>query len=92
MTSWAAFESVQELLVTGFFGSEIIFSVAIVFAVFVVLMVKLDVKQAAVLILPLLGGLTVGGWLGANVWALNLLLMVVGLIYASVILRLTGNQ
>lgn len=91
MTQWSDFKIIQELLVSGFFGTEAVLSSVIFVAMFIMFTVRLDLKQAVVFMLPLVGGFAIGGWLGANVWALNLLLIVVGLIYASIVLRLTGN-
>lgn len=91
MTAWSDFKIVQELLVSGFFGSEALLSAAIFFGIFIMFSSRLDIRQATVLTLPLLGGFAIGGWLGANVWALNLLLMVVGLIYATVVMKMTQN-
>ena len=91
MTAWTDFQVIQELLVTGFFGTEAILSGVLFFGFFIMFAVRLDIRQATVLTLPLLGGFAVGGWLGANVWVLNLLLMVIGLMYAAVVMRLTGN-
>lgn len=92
MTAWSDFAVVQELLVVGFFGTELFLSLTIIGGFLLLFTTLTNLRYAAGFVLPALGGFAVGGWLGAELWVLNSFLLLLGLLYAFIILRLTGNN
>ncbi|MCA1800584.1 MAG: hypothetical protein LC650_04770 [Actinobacteria bacterium] len=91
MTSWTHLEVITELLVEGFFGTELVFSIVLMSAFLLLFTAQLDMRYGFAYTLPLVGAFAAGGLLGAELWVLNLFLMILGTVYAFVILRLTGN-
>lgn len=91
MTQWSDLEIIQELLVVGFFGSDAILSLFLLVGFGLLFMALTNFRYALGFILPAGGAFVVSGWLGASPWILNSFLLLLGLLYAFVILRITGN-
>jgi hypothetical protein len=91
MASWTIFNDLLDVLVTYFFGSVTLFSVTLLaFMLVLFLAVGMPVRYAFPSILPLAAGLSLAGFFGAEGWIINLILIVVGLIYAYTVIRLTS--
>ena len=91
MTQWSDLQIIEELLVVGFFGSETILSLFLLVGFGLLFVALTNFRYALGFLLPAVGGFVVGGWLGAVPWVLNSYLLLLGLVYAFVILRITGN-
>jgi hypothetical protein len=91
MTAWSDLKIINELLITGFFGNELVLSIVLIGVFLLLFTVQLDLRYGLAYTLPLVGAFAVGGLLGAQVWVLNLFLMVLGTLYSFVVLRLTSN-
>lgn len=92
MTQWSDLQIIQELLVVGFFGSDAILSLFLLAGFSLLFVALTNFRYALGFILPAAGAFVVGGWLGASPWVLNSFLLLLGLLYAFVILRITGNM
>lgn len=91
MTDWSAFSVVQELLVVYFFGSNLILSLVILGGLLLVFSALSNVRYALGFVLPAAAGIAAGGWFGAELWTLNAVLLVAGLVYGFFILRITAQ-
>lgn len=92
MTQWSDLQIIQELLVVNFFGSDAILSLFLLAGFGLILIELTNFRYALGFILAAGGAFVVGGWLGASPWILNSFLLLLGLLYAFVILRITGNM
>lgn len=88
MTSWTLFSSVQDILIQYYFGTHLAFGVFVMAVILVwFLTLGISLKYAVLFILPLVGGLTLGGFFGVATWVMDLLLVFIGLLYGLVVTR-----
>lgn len=88
MTSWDAMDVVSETFVNYFFGTQTALGIGvIVFFLLAMLSSGIDFKFSSLLTLPLVAALVVGGFMGVNVWILNLGLMIGAVIYGSAMVK-----
>jgi len=81
--AWSDWSILNDFIVNYYLGSQVAFSVTILLLVLGVLIANnIPFKFAVVGITPLVAGFAVGGWMVEYTWALNLSLLVLGLIYA----------
>lgn len=89
MASWAIFGELYSILITYYFGSHIAFSLSVVaLAIIGLVVIGAPLRVALLLSLPLVAGLSAGAWFGAENWILKAVLLVIGLIYGFVVIKL----
>jgi len=88
MTDFSIFNNVYNTLYVYFFGSDVMIAVAIiVFLGIILLFNNIKFNYIILLLLPLISGLVVGGWLGFNYWILNLTLILVAITYGYMLIK-----
>ena len=89
MTDWSALEIFRDILINYYFGSPITFySSLIAFFILALLLAGLDVKLAIVFSFPLIAAFTLYGVFGAYTWIGNGFLVIIGIIYAYILIQL----
>lgn len=89
MTSWDALEPLRDILINYYFGSPVAYYSSIVFFVFILLVLAgLEMRMAVVMTLPLLATFAVYGIFGSFTWVANIMLLIIGFIYAYAIIEL----
>jgi hypothetical protein len=89
MTGWEALTPLRDILITYYFGSPVAYYTSIVFFVFLALIVAgLEIRMAVVLSLPLVATFAIYGVFGAYTWVANVMLLLVGIVYAYAIIEL----
>lgn len=80
---------IGEILVDYYLGSYIALAVVVFTFLFIYFTSKgLPMDVTTITLLPLLVAYGVGGWLGANVWIINIALIAIGIFTAQVLHRL----
>jgi hypothetical protein len=89
MTDWTAFNMVFENSITYFFSDYTIFAL-VMSLLFLIIMVGvgMEFKHAMVFTLPIVGGFAAYGLLGNISWIVDIVLIIVGLIYAIALIKL----
>jgi hypothetical protein len=81
--------TLQDNLITYYFGSALMFGVGILLAFFIFLLITgIDVRYAILFSLPLGAGMLLGGAFGNAGWVYNVLLLVVSIVYAYAIMKI----
>lgn len=89
MTDWSALLPLQNILINYYFGSPIAYYSSIIFLVFIGLVVAgLEARLAVVFSLPLVATYALYGIFGTFTWVANVMLLLVGIIYAYAIIEL----
>jgi hypothetical protein len=89
MTDWTAFDTIFTHLVDFWMGSTFVLAAVTVLGFWSILLSSgLRFQETFVLSLPVIAGLSTGGWLGSNQWSYYLILIVASLIYAFSIIKL----
>jgi len=80
---------IGKILVDYYLGSYIALSVVVFTFLFIYFTSQgLPMDVTAVALLPLLVAYGLGGWLGANIWIINIALIAIGIFTAQVLHRL----
>ncbi len=89
MTEWNSFWLIQENLLTYFFGDILIFSI-VAMIVFSIALMKLGLPVEMVLayLVPIAGGFSVAGYLGATDWLVYLFVLILGIFVGTAINKL----
>ena len=86
---WSGLEVISNNLVTYYFGSDLVLSLAVVVIFMLVLSGSgIELRYAFIYMLPLLAAYVIGGVFGVNYWILNLAIIGAGFIYTTAIVRL----
>lgn len=89
MTDWSALVIFRDILITYYFGSPVIFYVSLVaFFLLALVIAGLDMRMALIFSLPLVGAFAVYGVFGAYTWIGNAFLLVIGILYAYILIEL----
>jgi len=89
MTSWDALTPIRDILINYYFGSPVAYYTSIIFLVFILLIIAgLEMRMAVVLSLPLVATFAVYGVFGDLTWVANIMLLLIGIIYAYAIIEL----
>ncbi len=84
-----AFDAVLNIIVQFYTGSYAILGVLVsMLFMFVLLARGVNFTFSFVLTAPLIGALTAGSWFGSATWGFNIVMLVLGIIYGFVIVRL----
>lgn len=84
-----AFNEIFDIIVQFYTGSYTILGVLVsALFMFILLSRGINFTFSIVLIAPLVGALTAGAWFGTSNFAFSLVMLVMGLIYGFVIVRL----
>lgn len=88
----ADFSVITDNLISVFFGETWIFGLFMI-ALFMIIMVSLGIPfgSAMVLLMPLALGISTFGLLGAKGWIADAVLVIVGLTYATIIIRMMNR-
>ena len=93
MTDWDSFEIIHQHLLEYWMGSTYVLSGFVVLTYMLILLSGgLPFKYSFVLTIPLVSGLALGGWLGVNIWAYHLVLLVLGVIFAVTITNIINTR
>lgn len=89
MTDWSALTPLRDILIVYYFGSPVAYYTSIVFAIFIALIVAgLEMRMAVVLSLPMVATFAVYGIFGSFTWVANVMLLLIGIVYAYAIIEL----
>ena len=89
MTTWTLFGSLQDILISFYFGSHVSFAISMLAVMLIAFLASgAGVKYTILFLIPLAAGLAIGGWFGVETWILHQILVVVGVIYYFAILKL----
>ena len=93
MTDWTAFNLIRDNAVAHFFGDYVTLAFVLT-ALFIIILVGagIDFRYAIVFSLPIVGGFAAIGYFGSFGWIVNAFLIVIGLIYGFVLIRMYGGN
>lgn len=90
--SWDLMVLVKDNLVDYVLGSELVFSLVLVFVLMIILMaVRVNPLIAFTVVIPLFVASVGAGYFGAAVWVKAAVMIVLAAIWAFVLWRLTGD-
>lgn len=92
MTDWIAFNLIRDNMINNFFGDYVTFAL-VLSVLFLIMLVSIGIefKYSIVFTLPIVGGFAALGYFGSFGWIVNALLIVIGLIYGFVLIKLYGG-
>jgi len=89
VTEWSALLPLQDILIVYYFGSPIAFYTSQIILLFIALiMAGLEIRLALIMSLPLVGTYLIYGLFGSYDWVANVLLLIIGIVYAYAVIEL----